>query len=588
MADKGFLLIVFLVLLCAVHSVHAQLFSDHFTRDTDPAPLSPWLVAQSTNWTITGGVLQGGTNALQTYGYAYITNTWINYSVQGRIQFPVGVFGGGLGGRLNPVTGAHYAAWIYPEGSVGGSNLLKLVKFQNWTTYGYTNSSYVPMQEVGLAAVGTNFHTVKLTFQTNRITVFFDSDQMMSVTDVEPLPYLTGAISADMWTDQAGYLMSVDDVLVSECSPVANSDSFVAGSGAPLTVAAPGVLANDAAGSGPLTAVLSTAPAHGTLNLSANGSFTYTATNNYTGADSFTYQASDGVSNSSPATVAISVVTEVPLFSDTFSRANDPAPLSPPWAARSGNWSVTGGVLKGGTNPASSYGFAYLTNGWTNYSVQARIQLPAGAFGGGLGACLNPASGAHYAAWIYPEASPGGSNVLKLIKFQNWTTFGYHGSVGLSMQQVNLAAVGTNFHTLELAFQTNHLTVFFDSDQLISVTDGEALTYPSGSLSVDLWTETNGYAMSVDDVTVIKLGGDEVLGRPGPVVIQSITVAGGVATIAWGAVAGRAYRLQYEDSPIGANWSDVAPDVTATGATATATNSLGNASSRFYRVLLLP
>ena len=100
--------------------LHAQLFSDNFTRGTDPGPLAPWLTSQSTNWVVTGGVLRGGTNTPQTYGYAYITNSWINYSVQARLQFPVGVFGGGIGGRLNTNNGAHYGAWVYPEGSPGG------------------------------------------------------------------------------------------------------------------------------------------------------------------------------------------------------------------------------------------------------------------------------------------------------------------------------------------------------------------------------------------------------------------------------------------------------------------------------------
>jgi len=99
-------------LLCALSSLHAQLFSDNFTRTNDPAALAfPW-VAKSNSWTITGGALRGGTNALQTYGFACLTNTWIIYSVQARFQFQAGAFGGGLGGRLNTNSDNHYAAWI--------------------------------------------------------------------------------------------------------------------------------------------------------------------------------------------------------------------------------------------------------------------------------------------------------------------------------------------------------------------------------------------------------------------------------------------------------------------------------------------
>ena len=44
----------------------------------------------------------------------------------------------------------------------------------------------------------------------------------------------------------------------------------------------------------PLTAILVSGPAHGTLTLNADGSFSYTPDANYNGTDSFTYKASDG------------------------------------------------------------------------------------------------------------------------------------------------------------------------------------------------------------------------------------------------------------------------------------------------------
>src|SRR5262249_9786431 len=141
------------------------------------------------------------------------------------------------------------------------------------------------------------------------------------------------------------------------------------------------------------------------------------------------------------ATVTITVVSIVPLFSDNFTRTNDPAVLVSPWVAYSNAWAITGGVLKGGTNPPNGYGFAYLTNNCTNCAVQARVQFHAWAFGGALAASLNPATGAPYAAWIYPENSPGGSNMLRLIKFQTWDSFSYNGVPDAPMQQMSLAFV---------------------------------------------------------------------------------------------------------------------------------------------------
>ena len=66
------------------------------------------------------------------------------------------------------------------------------------------------------------------------------------------------------------------------------------------------MLANDTDPDGnPLTAVVVTGPAHGTLTLNSDGSFTYTPTSSFVGSDTFTYSAIDGTLNSTLATVTI-------------------------------------------------------------------------------------------------------------------------------------------------------------------------------------------------------------------------------------------------------------------------------------------
>jgi hypothetical protein len=282
------------------------LFGDNFSRTSDPGSLSPW-VAQSGAWNVTGGVLQAGPNVQQLYGYAYLTNTWTNYSVQARIQFSAtNSWGGGIGGCLNPTAGAHYAAWVYPEGSPGGSKVLKLIKFQSWAAFGYNGTDSVPIQQVTLGSVGTNSHTLQLAFRGSRIAVYYDGSQVMSVTDVEAQPYFSGGVSVDTWTYLTPYVLAVDDVVI---RPLAADDSYSVDQDTPLSVSAPGVLANDAAVVGTnLTAVLAVGPTNGLLTLSTNGSFTYTPNTNYVGRDSFTYQASDSLTNLGTATVALSVL----------------------------------------------------------------------------------------------------------------------------------------------------------------------------------------------------------------------------------------------------------------------------------------
>jgi VCBS repeat-containing protein len=105
-------------------------------------------------------------------------------------------------------------------------------------------------------------------------------------------------------------------------APVATNDSYSTNEDNPLTVSAPGVLTNDTDADGnTLTANLVTGPAHGSLTLNANGSFTYTPSANYNGTDSFTYRANDGALNSNTATVSITInaVNDAPVATnDTF------------------------------------------------------------------------------------------------------------------------------------------------------------------------------------------------------------------------------------------------------------------------------
>ena len=56
-----------------------------------------------------------------------------------------------------------------------------------------------------------------------------------------------------------------------------------------------------------LTFRVVTQPQHGTLNLEANGSFTYTPNHNFNGSDSFTYKVNDGTVDSATQRVTIRV-----------------------------------------------------------------------------------------------------------------------------------------------------------------------------------------------------------------------------------------------------------------------------------------
>lgn len=114
------------------------------------------------------------------------------------------------------------------------------------------------------------------------------------------------------------------DSFAAPTPPDAYDDSYSIDEDTTLTVnAASGVLANDKDAENdkliiPPAASPVTAPAHGTLTLNADGSFTYQPSPNYYGKDTFVYKANDQLLDSEEAVVTITVrpVNDAPVFSD--------------------------------------------------------------------------------------------------------------------------------------------------------------------------------------------------------------------------------------------------------------------------------
>ena len=95
-------------------------------------------------------------------------------------------------------------------------------------------------------------------------------------------------------------------ITVNGNAAVASADAYSTPIDTALTVAAPGVLANDTGSPAP-TALKVADPSHGTVTLNADGSFVYTPTNGFVGTDSFTYSATNGAGTSAPVAVTITV-----------------------------------------------------------------------------------------------------------------------------------------------------------------------------------------------------------------------------------------------------------------------------------------
>src|SRR4029077_12423683 len=116
-------------------------------------------------------------------------------------------------------------------------------------------------------------------------------------------------------------------------APVAANDAYTTNEDTPLTIAAPGVLANDTDVdlNDTRTAVLVAATASGGLTLNADGSFTYTPTLNFNGTDSFKYQAKDAagaLSNVATVTITVNAVNDPPVAANDAYTTNEDTPLT--------------------------------------------------------------------------------------------------------------------------------------------------------------------------------------------------------------------------------------------------------------------
>jgi hypothetical protein len=136
--------------------------------------------------------------------------------------------------------------------------------------------------------------------------------------------------------------------------PVANNDAFNTNVNTPLNVAAPGVLGNDTGPPAlPLNAILVSSPAHGSLTLNPDGSFTYTPNANYYGGDGFKYQANDTLATSNVATVSLTIDSLPPVaVNDSYS-----TPVNTQLNVGSG------GVLVNDTDPQGRALSAFLVSG---------------------------------------------------------------------------------------------------------------------------------------------------------------------------------------------------------------------------------
>ncbi len=153
------LLAVALLAATAVPGAAATLFSDGF----GPKPLDSWTpspLGLASHWDgSTGTAAWDGSGHTQLYTG---DPQWADYTVSARFRLQEEQnYPGGLRGRINPVTGAGYAAWIYPTEGV-----IKLLRSTAWHI---DTSGLTLLAQASVGSISANaFHTLELTFDGSR------------------------------------------------------------------------------------------------------------------------------------------------------------------------------------------------------------------------------------------------------------------------------------------------------------------------------------------------------------------------------------------------------------------------------------
>lgn len=152
----------------------------------------------------------------------------------------------------------------------------------------------------------------------------------------------------------------------------------------------------------------------------------------------------------------------------------------------------------------------------------------------------------------------------------------YQGYVDESFQEITGTAVTTGTPRFMAASAGNF--------HLRPGSPGVDAGAPDGAPSVDFDGRTRPADGTGDGVAAVDLGAFEVV----PPVIIRMATSGGISRVSWEALSGAVYRVQHASQMSPPTWTNLSPDVTASGPIAERTDaSASNALRRFYRVRAL-
>ena len=176
-------------------------------------------------WTVTGGMLQGGPNPnLQFLRLRFSHQHLVRLFRRGEHPVLHGQcrYGGGIGGRLDTNTGAHYAAWVYSRGFRRGAALGRPVaQVLGLETIGVmTARRSGPSRAPRFPASAPNWHDFETRFlkaTKSPSTTMARSLSLLPTRTRRPARWFTSicAPSVEFFTDPADDVFSVSNYVVS-------------------------------------------------------------------------------------------------------------------------------------------------------------------------------------------------------------------------------------------------------------------------------------------------------------------------------------------------------------------------------------
>lgn len=438
---------------------------------------------------------------------------------------------------------------------------------------------------------------------------------------------------------QFGYSISVNPTGGGNQPPVASAQSVTVLENTSASIT---LLANDPDGD-PLTYSVATSPSHGSLSGTAPD-LTYQPNTGYLGADSFTFKANDGFTDSPPATVSITVVAGAgliitPVFDSTITsdpnattientinqailayetRFADPINVTITFQEMGSGLGMSS--TYGSTISYSSYYGALTADSKTSNDALALAHTPGGPNNPVDGTSLIRVTTANQRALgfsTFPPAGQSDSTISLNTSLMNLNRLTIDPSKYDLMSVVSHEideALGTASGLSQANIEPVDLFRYSSLGARSYTTSGDNAYFSINGGTTDLarynqdstgdygdWWSTGSHTPQVQDafgtpgatpnlgveLTVLDvIGYDYIVAALAPR-IQTVTRTGSNIVLTWNSMAGRTYQVQYTASASPTSWNNLGSPITATGPTANATDSILGAQSRFYRIVML-